>query len=89
MTKILYLGHSAVMILNESGNIIIDPFFTNNPLNPMKVADCKAKYILVTHGHSDHLGDTIEIAKIMKQKSLQTLKLQHIYLKRGLKIWCQ
>jgi len=51
----------------------------------MKVADCKAKYILVTHGHSDHLGDTIEIAKIMKQKSLQTLKLQHIYPKRGLK----
>jgi len=50
----------------------------------MKVADCKVKYILVTHGHSDHLGDTIEIdQKIMKQKSLQTLKLQHIYPKGG------
>ncbi len=85
MTKILYLGHSAVMILNESGNIIIDPFFTNNPLNPMKVADCKAKYILVTHGHSDHLGDTIEIAKNNEAKVITNFEIATYLSKKGVK----
>lgn len=63
MSKILYLGHSATLILKESGNIVIDPFLDNNPLSPMKSKDVKAKYILITHGHEDHLGDTVSIAK--------------------------
>ena len=83
MTKILYLGHSAVMILNESGNIIIDPFFTNNPLNPMKVSECKAKYILVTHGHSDHLGDAIEIAKNNEAKVITNFEIAQYLSKKG------
>lgn len=63
MAKIKYLGHSCFTISTDKVNIIIDPFLTGNPLAKDKAADIKADYILVTHGHGDHFGDTIEIAK--------------------------
>lgn len=63
MSKIVYLGHSAVTIITDCCHVIIDPFLNENPLSPIKAEQSKAKYILVTHGHKDHLGDTVEIAK--------------------------
>ncbi len=81
MSKILYLGHSATLILKESGNIVIDPFLDNNPLSPMKSKDVKAKYILVTHGHTDHLGDTVSIAKENNSTVITNFELG-VYLKK-------
>ncbi len=41
----------------------LDPFLSGNPLAPVQTDDVAADYILVSHGHGDHLGDTIAIAK--------------------------
>lgn len=60
---ITYLGHAAVLIKSEAGDILIDPFLSGNPDSPVKPSDLNPKFILVTHGHGDHLGDTIPIAK--------------------------
>jgi len=62
-SKVVYLGHSAFGIITDEKHIIIDPFLDDNPLCPIKAEQSKAQYILVTHGHHDHLGNTIEIAK--------------------------
>ncbi len=62
-SKAVYLGHSAVTLITDCCHITIDPFFNDNPLSPIKAEECKSKYILVTHGHKDHLGDTVEIAR--------------------------
>jgi len=62
MATIKYLGHSCFTIKTGDHNLIIDPFLTGNPLAGAKASDIKANYILVTHGHGDHFGDTIEIA---------------------------
>ncbi|WP_010099182.1 metal-dependent hydrolase [Ornithinibacillus scapharcae] len=61
--KLSYHGHSVVKI--ETGNhiILIDPFITGNPVCDLEVEQVKADYILLTHGHNDHVGDTVEIAK--------------------------
>lgn len=61
--QIRYLAHSTVLINTGAHEIIIDPFLSGNPDSPMKPSDVKAKFIVLTHGHSDHFGDTIEIAK--------------------------
>ena len=61
--KITFLGHAAVLVEGKK-NLIIDPFITGNPACPVKLEDLpKIDYILVTHGHGDHLGDAVEIAK--------------------------
>ena len=61
--KVTFVGHATVLI-EGSKNIIIDPFFNGNPVAAMKIEDLpKIDYIVVTHGHGDHMGDTIEIAK--------------------------
>ena len=41
---------------------IIDPFLDNNPTSPVKSKNVRADYIIISHGHGDHLGDTFKIA---------------------------
>ncbi|MEQ7806877.1 metal-dependent hydrolase [Priestia megaterium] len=58
-----YHGHSIVKIETEGKTILIDPFITGNELTDLNAEDVKADVILLTHGHNDHVGDTVEIAK--------------------------
>lgn len=67
--KLTFLGHSALLI--EEGNFkgIIDPFITGNSLCKACIDDLNSiTHIFVTHGHGDHIGDTVEIAT--RNKSL-------------------
>ncbi|MCA9914350.1 MAG: metal-dependent hydrolase, partial [Anaerolineae bacterium] len=62
-TTLTFLGHSAFQIRIDEKTILIDPFLTHNPLAAVSADDIEADYIIVTHGHDDHVGDTIAIAK--------------------------
>ena len=61
--NINWLGHSAFLITtDENLRILIDPFISNNPTSPVTVEELYADVILVSHGHGDHFGDTMDIA---------------------------
>lgn len=60
--KITWLGHAAFLFESEK-KVLIDPFLSKNPAAPVKPEVLEPDIIAVTHGHSDHLGDTIEIGK--------------------------
>ncbi|MCQ2977444.1 MAG: metal-dependent hydrolase [archaeon] len=61
--EIRWLGHSAFEIIsNENVKILIDPFISNNPSCSIPVEELDADIICITHGHSDHFGDAMEIA---------------------------
>ncbi|MCG7335507.1 metal-dependent hydrolase [Sporosarcina sp. ACRSM] len=61
--QISYHGHSIVKIKTGNHTILIDPFITGNQLTDLKVDEEKPDAILLTHGHNDHVGDTVAIAK--------------------------
>jgi L-ascorbate metabolism protein UlaG (beta-lactamase superfamily) len=63
MGKLTYFSHSAWMIESGVHRILIDPFLDDNPTSPVKARDVKPDFIIVTHAHGDHFGDTLAIAK--------------------------
>ncbi len=67
--KITWLGHAGFRLDIEQASILIDPWLTGNPMFPedrRAEALAGATHILVTHGHSDHTGDAVAIAKELK-----------------------
>lgn len=63
MTKITWYGH-AVMGMETGGyKVLVDPFFSGNPVASTTADQVEADFIIVSHGHGDHVGDAIEIAK--------------------------
>jgi len=63
MLKVSYHGHSVVKVESEGKTILIDPFITGNGMTDLKVDEVKPDVIILTHGHNDHVGDTVDLAK--------------------------
>jgi L-ascorbate metabolism protein UlaG (beta-lactamase superfamily) len=63
--KIRWLGHSCFLITGKD-KVLIDPYLSGNPAAPLKPSEVECDIICVTHGHSDHIGDAVEIAKRTK-----------------------
>jgi len=61
--SIRYLGHSGFIFSAGSHVVAVDPFLTGNPVAAVKADSVACTAIAVTHGHSDHVGDTVAIAK--------------------------
>jgi L-ascorbate metabolism protein UlaG (beta-lactamase superfamily) len=61
--RLTYFGHSTFLVETAKARLILDPYFNDNPASPVKAAEMKCDYILLTHGHEDHSGDALEIAK--------------------------
>ncbi|MEM2839286.1 MAG: metal-dependent hydrolase [Thermoplasmata archaeon] len=80
--KITWLGHSAFMVEGKN-RIVIDPFLTGNPMAASTPDKIRCDIICVTHGHGDHVGDTVQIAKKNKAKVLAMVELAGILEKAG------
>lgn len=61
--KLTYWSHSCFLVETSSHRLVIDPFLSGNPKAPITPGDVKCDFILITHGHGDHVGDAIGIAK--------------------------
>lgn len=64
MTKITYYGHSCFSVETGGKRLLIDPFIRPNPLaSAIDPDEIQADYLLISHGHEDHIADAVELAK--------------------------
>src|SRR5215831_17531485 len=63
MTDVRFLGHACFELSDGDTRVVIDPFLTGNPKAAIVAEDLEPTAILLTHGHGDHFGDTVSIAK--------------------------
>jgi L-ascorbate metabolism protein UlaG (beta-lactamase superfamily) len=61
--EVRWLGHSAFHLSGGGADVLVDPFLSGNPKAAATADELPADAILLTHGHGDHLGDTVDIAK--------------------------
>lgn len=85
MVKLTYHGHSCFEITDGTHKIIVDPFLEGNPSAAKTPSDVKADFIVVTHGHGDHWGDTTEIAKANDALIISNFELAQFAGKQNLK----
>jgi L-ascorbate metabolism protein UlaG (beta-lactamase superfamily) len=85
--KITWFGHSTFRLEFAGKVVILDPFFTGNPSfkGDRAQAVAGATHILITHGHSDHIGDTLEIASETGAKVVSNFEVCMYLTNKGLK----
>ncbi|MEM8549529.1 MAG: metal-dependent hydrolase [Verrucomicrobiota bacterium] len=83
--KLTYFGHSACLLETDSHKLLFDPFLADNPLSPVKPDEIECDYIILTHGHADHFGDTESIAKANDATVICNFELSSFCGHKGLK----
>ena len=81
--EIKWFGHNAWTIQTSDTTILLDPFFDDSPTAPVKSDAVSADYILVSHGHFDHVGDTAKIATRNSSKVLTNFEIAEWFKKVG------
>ena len=87
--KITWFGHSGFALDLNGTKVLIDPFLTGNPLATIDPNEVAADYILLTHAHGDHLGDTEAIAKRTGATVIATAEIAGWAQRKGLKAHAQ
>jgi L-ascorbate metabolism protein UlaG (beta-lactamase superfamily) len=82
--KITMLGHSA-FLLEGKDRVLVDPFLTGNPMASTSADEVDCDIICVTHGHSDHLGDAVDIARRTGAVIASIIELSNWLEKTGVK----
>jgi L-ascorbate metabolism protein UlaG (beta-lactamase superfamily) len=83
-TRVTWLGHATLAVETDGIRLLIDPFFTGNPACPMKAEQARADFLLVSHGHGDHIGDTIDIARRTGATVIANYEIYEWLQKQGL-----
>jgi L-ascorbate metabolism protein UlaG (beta-lactamase superfamily) len=80
-----WLGHSAFALNIDGHPVLIDPYLTGNPLAAATPDEVEAEIILLSHGHGDHLGDTVALAKRTGAKVVSNAEISYWLQKQGVK----
>jgi L-ascorbate metabolism protein UlaG (beta-lactamase superfamily) len=80
-----WYGHAALGLETAGHHILVDPFFSGNPAASVTADNVAADFILVTHGHGDHIGDTVAIAKRTGAQVIAVAEIAGWLEKKGVK----
>ena len=80
---ITWYSHACFLIETDKARLLVDPFITDNPLSPVKADEMQVNFILVSHGHGDHVGDTVSIAKQTGAMVISNYEIQNWIVSQG------
>jgi L-ascorbate metabolism protein UlaG (beta-lactamase superfamily) len=86
MPKLTYLGHDAFLLETAKHRLIFDPYLTDNPLAVTEPKDVRVDYVLLTHGHGDHVGDALDIAKANNATIIAPFELATYCSRKGCQV---
>ena len=75
--EVRFLGHACFELSDGGTRVLIDPFLSGNPKAAIAANDVDPSVILLTHGHADHFGDTVEIAKRTSAPVVAIVEIAH------------
>jgi L-ascorbate metabolism protein UlaG (beta-lactamase superfamily) len=87
--KATWFGHAALGLETGGYKVLVDPYFTGNPAASQTAQQAQADFILVSHGHGDHVGDTLDIAKRTGAVVISNAEIAGWFGKQGLKTHAQ
>ena len=84
-TRVQWLGHACLLFESGGKHVLVDPFLTGNPKAATTAEKVPADLILISHGHGDHVGDAVAIAKRTGAKILCNYEISEwLMAKQGL-----
>ncbi len=83
-TRVQWLGHASLLVESDGCQILIDPFLTGNPAAATTADKVPADFIVVSHGHGDHVGDTEAIARRTGATIITNFEIATWFEARGL-----
>jgi len=85
MAKLTYHGHATCSVVTDEGTrLVIDPFFGDNPKSDVSVDEVEADFILVSHGHYDHIADAVPLAERTGATIIATFEVAKFMESKGL-----
>jgi L-ascorbate metabolism protein UlaG (beta-lactamase superfamily) len=86
MATVTFYGHACFSLSDGTHTLLFDPFITGNPQATLPASDIHADYILLTHGHSDHIGDAVPMAKRQRSTIIAPFELAKYCERQGAKV---
>jgi L-ascorbate metabolism protein UlaG (beta-lactamase superfamily) len=83
MPKATFMGHSCVMLTDGKHKVIIDPFLSGNEKAAVQADKVEVDFILITHGHGDHIGDAVAIAKRTGATVIANYEIMNLVSRQG------
>lgn len=87
--KVTWYGHAVMGVDTDGYNLIIDPYFSGNPAASAAANQIKADYLLVSHGHGDHIGDAVAIARRTHATVISNAEISGWLSKQGIETHAQ
>ena len=88
-TKFTWYGHAALGLETGGHKIIVDPFLTGNPAASISPEAVEADFILISHGHGDHVGDSVAIAQRTNAMVISNDEIANWFANQGVKSYGQ
>jgi len=83
--RVTFYGHAALGLEIDAYKILVDPFFSGNPAATVPANSVQAHFILLTHGHGDHVGDAVAIAKRTGATVISNFEIANWMVTQGIK----